>query len=307
MLSIGGGLSLGLLINPYFPHNLLFYWQQIIQIGLVNYQNTIQVGMEWYPYDPLELLANNIFIFLLGILSFVFLLYKIKYKQQIESQNIKERFLKIFTLFIFSGILCLLTLKSQRFVEYFSPFAVLASAFLLNLLWPANFSIKNKILKNFKKNTKINAALTIYLATVFIFFFILNTLKIQEQMTARYQWNYLQEASLWLKNNTPAGSMVFNVNWGDWPILFYHNTHNTYIIGLDPTFFYLKNKELYQEWKDVGQGKIRQNLAEKIKKDFGAQWILVKNSEIELLSAIRKNKNFKLRFADKDAKIYSSY
>ena len=304
ILSIGGGLSLGLIINPYFPHNIFFYWQQMIQIGLVNYQSQIQVGQEWYPYTPLDFLANNIFIFLLGIFSFAFLMYKIKHQQPINQENLATKFIKIFTLFIFAGILCILTLKSQRFIEYFAPFAILASAFILNILWPDNFSLPQEILKNFTAKNKINAALIIYLATVFILFFALNTLKIQEQMSSQYQWDYLQEPSLWLKNNTPEGSLVFHASWGDWPMLFYHNTHNTYINGLDPTFFYLKDKNLYEEWKDIGWGKTKIDLAKKIKEDFGAEWVLVKNSETELLSAIRTNKNFELLFANKEAKIY---
>jgi hypothetical protein len=46
-------------------------------------------------------------------------------------------------------------------------------------------------------------------------------------------------ASLWLEKNTPAGSRVFQTDWDDFPRLFFYNTHNTYLIGLDPTYLQL--------------------------------------------------------------------
>ncbi|MFH1173489.1 MAG: hypothetical protein V1692_03080, partial [bacterium] len=38
------GLVLGLVINPYFPKNLYFYWVQVVEIAVVNYRQTIGVG-----------------------------------------------------------------------------------------------------------------------------------------------------------------------------------------------------------------------------------------------------------------------
>jgi hypothetical protein len=38
--------------------------------------------------------------------------------------------------------------------------------------------------------------------------------------------------------------------------LFFYNTHNTYIVGLDPTYMQLYNPELYNLWLEVTQGKV---------------------------------------------------
>lgn len=304
LAAIGSGLLLGLLINPFFPHNIQFYWQQMIQIGLVNYQNQIQVGMEWYPYKLLDLLANNIFIFLLAILSLAFLIFKIKNNQKVDFKKGDEIFIKIFTLNIFAVILFLLTLKSQRFVEYFVPLGILASAFLVDALLPKNFSYSQEIIKTYKNKEKINLALIFYLIITFVLFFALNTVEINKQMTRRYSWTYLQNSSEWLKQNTPPHSLIFHALWSDWPMLFYHNSQNYYLSGLDPTFFYLKNPKLYEEWVKIGHGQIITDLAKKIKTDFGTKWILVKNNETEFLSALKQSPNLKLRFADQEAQIY---
>src|SRR3989337_4312435 len=62
------GLLAGLIINPYFPDNIAFTWQQAVKIGLINYQNIIGVGGEWYPYKIFDLIGglNLIFIIMVG-------------------------------------------------------------------------------------------------------------------------------------------------------------------------------------------------------------------------------------------------
>jgi len=63
-------------------------------------------------------------------------------------------------------------------------------------------------------------------------------------------------ASLWLEKNTPAGSRVFQTDWDDFPRLFYYNTHNTYLIGLDPTYLQLYDADLYKLWVDITRGDV---------------------------------------------------
>jgi hypothetical protein len=64
-------------------------------------------------------------------------------------------------------------------------------------------------------------------------------------------------ASLWLETNTPAGSRVFQTDWDDFPRLFYYNTHNTYLIGLDPTYLQLYDPNLYDLWVEITQGEVK--------------------------------------------------
>ena len=49
----------------------------------------------------------------------------------------------------------------------------------------------------------------------------------------------------------PAGSRIFQADWDDFPPLFFHNTHNTYTIGLDPTYIQLQDPDLYDLWVDL--------------------------------------------------------
>jgi len=63
-------------------------------------------------------------------------------------------------------------------------------------------------------------------------------------------------ASAWLARNTPDDSRVFQTDWDNFPRLFYYNTHNTYLTGLDPTYLQLYDANFYELWVDITQGDV---------------------------------------------------
>ncbi|MBI5022718.1 MAG: hypothetical protein HZC05_00935 [Candidatus Magasanikbacteria bacterium] len=97
--------------------------------------------------------------------------------------------------------------------------------------------------------------------------------------------------------------MIFHTQWADWPMLFYHNSNNVYIAGMDPTFFYRYDQKLYKTWVTIGAGQ-ETKPEKKIKNDFGANIILLKLTEKKLLEQIEKNSQFVLKYEDKEAKIF---
>jgi hypothetical protein len=80
-------------------------------------------------------------------------------------------------------------------------------------------------------------------------------------------------ASAWLVDNSPPGSRVFQTDWDDFPRLFFYNTHNTYIVGLDPTYMQLYNPDLYETWVDITGGRV-ENPSELIVNRFGAYYVV---------------------------------
>jgi hypothetical protein len=57
--------------------------------------------------------------------------------------------------------------------------------------------------------------------------------------------DYMAGAAEWLRTNTPEGSMVFQTDWDDFPYLYYYNTHNTWLVGLDPTYLQVAAPDLW--------------------------------------------------------------
>jgi hypothetical protein len=289
------GLVIGLVVNPYFPKNLFFYWEQTIKIGLINAQNTISVGAEWYPYKLFDFVsgANLIFILLLLALTMFIVGYK---KQNIYS----------WTLFFISLFFFIFTLKSRRNVEYFVPFVVIFSAFSLSKVFQyADFHEYRLWFKKLPRIKKfLSFILVVYMVTAIVFISTRDVLSARKDLTGGFAWSKMEKASQWLVANTPQGSIVFNNNWDEFPSLFYYNAHNYYIVGLDPTFMYDYNKDLYWEWYNIVVGKDKENLNQKVKNDFKASYVLWATERTKVEDSFAKSAGFKLIYSDDEAKIY---
>ncbi|HJS19412.1 MAG TPA: hypothetical protein VJ785_11740 [Anaerolineales bacterium] len=66
------------------------------------------------------------------------------------------------------------------------------------------------------------------------------------------------DASQWLEENSDSGELVFQTDWDDFPRLFFYNTHNTYLVGLDPTSMQMYDEELYNLWVPIVRGEVGQ-------------------------------------------------
>jgi hypothetical protein len=75
----------------------------------------------------------------------------------------------------------------------------------------------------------------------------------------------------WLAANTPAGARVFATDWDDFPEMFYWNTHNTYLLGLDPTYMYLHDGPVYLRWRAITRGQVEGQGAA-IRDEYDAGW-----------------------------------
>jgi len=96
LLNIMSGFIFGLVINPYFPKNLLFYWQQTIKIGLINYREIISVGGEWYGFNIVDLIGTDVFVFILLVVSIGFFFLNLKKKSLLSIVCIKyEKSLRV--------------------------------------------------------------------------------------------------------------------------------------------------------------------------------------------------------------------
>ncbi|MDP3935206.1 MAG: hypothetical protein Q8Q46_03265, partial [Candidatus Giovannonibacteria bacterium] len=64
-----------------------------------------------------------------------------------------------------------------------------------------------------------------------------------------------QTAGEWLKNNSRAGDIVFNTSWDYFPEIFFWDSKNFYISGMDPIFQYAFSQKLYWEAYYLETGK----------------------------------------------------
>lgn len=302
VLSCITGFAAGLIINPYFPKTFSFYWLQTFKIAFLNYQNKIGVGAEWYPSDLQTFFVTTLPILIPWIISLAWFAFKMK-KQKTSSWFFA--FISAFFLFY--------ALKARRNIEYFIPFAILFNGIIFTQI------IKKINWKNVKNHFK-----TCFSGPENIFYFIISIFIItcvsvslglylnlsvrnlyQEYQKNSRPLNHLQQASYWLKNHAQPKEIVFQSNWGIFPQLFYFNSQNYYINGLDQTFMYEYDKELYQNWLDLVSYRVSpEQTADILKKKFNASYVLADKNDDRFVKLLKKSKSLKEVYQDGQAIIY---
>jgi len=294
-----GGLALGLVLNPFFPHNLIFYWMQTVQIALVNYQDKIGVGAEWYPYNFKQFLENNFLISLLLIPATVLFLNYFK------KLGVVVKFL-----FVLVIMFVVATIKSRRNIEYLIPFSVIFSAVVFSSM--GYIDIAKKELRHFAglfrkyvfglKFIRQFLFLVVVIAIIYLGYNL--PMKSKRNLSNGLNYSYLEDGSKFLADNSEFGDVVINSDWDEFPMLFFHNSRNFYIVGLDPTFMYLYDAELYQRWADVTVGKRYSEMYKIAKEELGAKFVIVVREHEAFIDNLDMNFYFAEVYRDKEVVIY---
>lgn len=293
-----GGLAAGLVLNPYFPANLTFYYHQLVNIGIINFQKVIGVGNEWYPYSLGDLLANGAFASLLLLIACIGIVMRFR------AQSKQSWALAIMTIFTF-----LLTIKSRRYVEYYIPMAVVFSAVsisdtLRGLPWS---NIQQTFKRWFLSTARGRwAAALIAMYLVFGVGWLAGRDFRNELSDLRqgFRLDRFTVVSTWLREHTPVGSRIIHSDWDEFPVLFYHNTHNTYIVGLDPTFLYKADPDRYWTWVNITLGRFSGDLTQAVTDTLQSQYVFVATGHEVMDNQFRYNRDFEVVYADAEATIY---
>ncbi|MBU0625633.1 hypothetical protein KKF05_04800 [Patescibacteria group bacterium] len=305
--SIGGTLA-GLIINPFFPQNLLFYWYQTVHAALINYADVINVGQEWLPYEPSSLFRQNGSVFLLLIIAAVVWLSARLWQEQVRRSVVPtdwpERCSHVFALAIISIVFLLLAIKSQRHVEYFVPFALLLAGASFDLLF-RRFNLRRLWQLSFGGSQRFVAVAGLFLCLVFPLLAIRDVYLVTKSFhwdKPSTPWTRFESATSWMQLHLPVDAMVFHGNWADFPALFYRAPEFHYIAGLDPTFLYLKDPARFIAWRAAVENRTPDLSA--VVKSFDAQYVLVRKVEADFRSAVEADNDFRLVYEDEEVQIF---
>jgi hypothetical protein len=275
------GISLGLLINPYFPDNLVFIFHHFTP--KLTDTTAIRVGNEWYPYKTWTLVENSgpaLLAFIAGVFALGF---------QERRMNVPTA-----TLLLISVLLGAMLFKSRRFVEYFPAFTLLFCA----IAW-------TPLLKHaMRTRAWTRWALPILLAILLIPAIWSNVQATRDSLQKSKPYQRYAAASAWLQEHTPAGSRVFQTDWDDFTQLYFYNTHNTYTLGLDPTYMQLYDPQLYDTWVDISKGRVEAP-ADVIRHTFDAPYVLTDLKHTSFLRQARADSNLKEVYQDEYAVIFA--
>jgi hypothetical protein len=282
---VAAGCVLGLVINPYFPHNLYLFWEHA-RVKITADDFATKVGHEWYPYDTWQFLIN----------CFVALVAMVVGYLAFDSSD-RKRSQKPLYFLVLATVLLLMNLRWKRFAEYFPPFAILFAAFAVEQLWRgrAVFTrLPDAVLEDLQpfldrqeptvlakehrqeetwRTVKIALA-ALALAAVFF----ANVYRTSHDINESEPRDYYAQGAAWMRANIPPGQIVFNTDWDDFPRLFYFDSSHTYVSGLDPTYLYDRNTELSKLYDKITIGE-EEDPGPLIRDRFGSRWVFTDNKD----------------------------
>jgi hypothetical protein len=223
-------------------------------------------------------------VYFLGLLAF-------EYRERVHD-------LKPLFYLIVSVMFLLLVFKSRRFIEYWAPFAVLFAAFTISpRLERMNFAWLAR-----RRDRAIAAVAAAVVTTAALLWMGGCVWQARQDVKSETDPFAYRGASEWIAANTPAGSRIFNTDWDDFPMLFYYSPNNTYIVGLDPTYLYDRDPELWKLYASITLGK-EDNPAPFIRDKFDAEYVFTDNEHPDFLQIAEDSGDFEKVFEDKFATV----
>jgi hypothetical protein len=292
LLYTSAGIILGMIINPYFPDNLIFSYHHMLP-KLAD-ATSVRVGNEWYPYDTKQLLDNSLPA-LAAFASGAFALGLSGRKMDARTA------LGLFISLLFG----LMLFQARRFVEYFPPFSLIFAAFAWTPLFESQPASRSSLaslripniggLQRYFPVTALSLAVVVGVAS--------SITPARASIDGSKSYGLYANASLWLEKNTPARARVFQTDWDDFPRLFYYNSHNTYLIGLDPTYLQLYDADLYDLWVKITQGDV-EHPSQVIATTFDSRYIHTDLNHGDFLQVAAEDPGLKEVYRDDQAVIF---
>ncbi|MGC9335754.1 MAG: hypothetical protein ACP5JJ_16530, partial [Anaerolineae bacterium] len=289
----GLGIAAGSVLNPYFPYNLLFVYQHIVP-KLVD-ATAVSVGREWYPYTTGQLLTNSPLALLLFVSAALPL-----------GLSGRRMDVRVATGFLLASLFGLMLFQSRRFIEYFPPFSLVFAA----LAWaPVLSEMKGRAGEELQGVQRIwwggirRHAPALVMVAILLPCGWITFQGSRESLQGSKPRELYAGASAWLAANTPAGERVFQTDWDDFTRLFFYNTHNTYLVGLDPTYMQLYDADLYDVWVDITRGRV-EDPSQMIEDHFGARYVVSDLLHEDFLRRAEEDPDMTEAYRDEDAVIY---
>lgn len=279
------GIVAGLIVNPYFPENIYLFRDHLMMKLTAHY--SVDVGIEWYPYESWTLLSSS------GLAFAIFLAALIAFEWRSRLSDIKPLFFLIIAV-----VFLVMSFKSRRFIEYWPPFAVLFAAFtfgpkLMNFGWLRAERGRDRII------AYSTAAL---IAVACVATMEMSVMGARAGVKSEADPEAYLGASEWIARNVPKGSVIFNTDWDDFPMLFYYNPDYAYVVGLDPTYLYDQSPELWRLYEKITLGK-ESDPAPLIRDRFGAEYVFTDNEHTAFLSEAEDSGDFETVYQDADTTV----
>jgi hypothetical protein len=256
------GWILGVVTHPYSGGMYQFLKLQIFGSGLTP---DISVGREWEPYEDVWWFAQ-----MSGVVLTVWAIavcVRLRSGPRIDRIDL--------TLLLAHFLFFTLTLKARRFVEYWPIFCLLSAAFLaapsINA-WAQRCDAFLDAGRAGRANRfRVGGAVVLLLVTGVIVYATPPWHHIRESAQCGYDLPAVRKVMTFLKDNSDPGDVVFTDDWDIFPVFFYYNSHNHYIVGLDPKFTQFRRPRLWERYVRITRGQTPAYLGVKVRDKAGEE------------------------------------
>ena len=282
------GLALAVLLNPYYPNNVVFTYLHILP--KIAPDGVVRVGTEWYPYPYDVLMRTSWLAVLLVPAGFLAALLS------------PRRVLRDPAALLLGGValtFLVLYLRSRRFIETEPAFALLFAAYMWTHHQP---HWRGRPVWQYLPPTVLGALVGVVLTGLVIQ--TANTVREAAQnVRDNGPYTTFQAPLDFVARNSAPGERVYQTDWDDFPEMFFWNTHNTYIVGLDPTYMYLENPRLYLLWRSIGRGEVALP-GQAIRDLFQSHWVVTDKDHRDFIEHASKDPSMSVVFETDRAMVY---
>lgn len=253
-----GSYALAMLVHPYFPKNLLFFYVQnfyVMYLGLTRKVDLSLAG-ELLPLDTRQLVGAHLpLIAHLLVLGFVLM-----HRRKPTSERTRVMFLVSLTA-------VLLTCASKRFLEYSVPATTLFCAFLFTDVFEG-YRAADFFREYGRAGRLAAAALSLaWLGGAADIGWLVR------RDFANVQPPRFKELSAAVAAAAPVDDLVYACDWDEPPQLLFYDDRHRYPVMMDPTFLYYWNPGIWRTWNDLSNGRLSGEEASRaLKNVFGARY-----------------------------------
>lgn len=257
------GILVGWFIHPHFPNNFRLTWIQLVDV-LSNAWGVsgpnLSLGGEFRPADSRSLLREHVPLYV-GFMMAMLMMTRVR--------RLGPRFLTVFAL---ANAWFIMTCMTKRFVEYWVPLTIWLLAIVFEQWWESIQADPPELWTRPWARRSAVAALVVFVAITQVY----SHLSILKEFRGPGP-GVLDKAARWLDENSPSDAQVYTCDWDDAPELFFHNHDNRYMVFLDPNFMYKWDRDVWQTWHDVANGKSSKPV-DTIINDFNAHYGVCTNN-----------------------------
>lgn len=244
------GILTSLLLHPNRVNFLEFLKVQVFQVAIAT-PTSIQLGLEWLPTPPIQLIANLGPLLMMGCvvaLGCLFALHRSWKKTQLETP---------FALAVLTMALTLFTLKSSRMVEYLVPILALLFASLWSLVDVRVLlqALKELLKEQYEGKWKepiphwLPSLLAGLLGSIFLIIIGRDMRGTFLALRLSRPFNRVVPIADALRQNATPGERIFQDRWDSFGELFALAPQFRYISGVDPTFLLAANPDLARDYE----------------------------------------------------------